>query len=297
MVADCKYNHHSTARPPARVGRCRAAAFPPPRRVSDYPHIASRQNALVRRFRDAADGAAGPLLLDGAHLVAEALDAGVQVETLAVCPEQTDAAGLTLAARARAAGARVVTVSPAVLAAISPLRQPAGLTALADRPAATIDTVLSAPGLLLVVLAGVQDPGNVGTIVRAAEALGATGVLCSEGTADPFGWKALRGSMGSALRLPIATRQPLAPAIAALRRRGARLVATVPRNATPLDQADLQPPLAILLGGEGSGLDQSVTGTADLTVSIPMAPQVESLNVAAAAALVLYEASRQRRDR
>lgn len=139
-----------------------------------------------------------------------------------------------------------------------------------------------------------QDPGNVGAIVRAAEACGATGIVCGQRTADPFGWKALRGSMGSSFRLPIAIKQPLDEALATARANGLRILATVARGGTTLPDCDLRKPAAILLGGEGGGLPATLIAQADERLSIPMQAPVESLNVSVAAALVVYEATRQR---
>jgi TrmH family RNA methyltransferase len=141
----------------------------------------------------------------------------------------------------------------------------------------------------------VQDPGNVGAIARTAEAAGATGLVLCGASADPFGWKALRGSMGSLLRLPVAGGVAWPDAVGAARAAGIALVATLPRGGQALDEADLGGPVAFLLGGEGPGLPPGVTAAADLTVSIPMQPPVESLNVSVAAALLVYEAARQRR--
>src|SRR6185436_6673173 len=123
----------------------------------------------------------------------------------------------------------------------------------------------------------IQDPGNVGAIVRVAEAGGATAVIAAGASADPFGWKALRGSMGSALRLPLAARATGA-AVDEARRRGCRIVATAPRGGRSLFDADLKGPLAILIGGEGQGLAPSVAAAADDRITIPMAAPVESLN-------------------
>jgi TrmH family RNA methyltransferase len=112
-------------------------------------------------------------------------------------------------------------------------------------------------------------------------------------SADPFGWKALRGAMGSTFRIPVA-RQPIEDALRAARGAGVRVFATIARGGTPLPQCDLTGPAAILLGGEGGGLPASWLDAADERLTIPMRGQVESLNVAIAAALILYEASRQR---
>jgi TrmH family RNA methyltransferase len=139
----------------------------------------------------------------------------------------------------------------------------------------------------------VQDPGNVGAIVRAAEAGGASGAVFSGATADPFSWKALRGSMGSALRLP-AVIAAANDALIGARAANVRLLATVPRDGRPVFEADLRGPVGFLLGGEGPGLPQNLIEAADDRVSIPMRPPVESLNVAVAAAVLVYEALRQR---
>jgi TrmH family RNA methyltransferase len=147
---------------------------------------------------------------------------------------------------------------------------------------------------LVLVLAGLQDPGNVGAIIRAAAAFGASGVVAIEGSANPFGWKALRGAMGGTFRLPIAAHGALPDVVDSAAALGLRLVAAVPRGGTPLPKLDLREPTAIVLGGEGAGVPHATMAAVHETVTIPMQPPVESLNVAIAAALILYEATRQR---
>jgi TrmH family RNA methyltransferase len=200
----------------------------------------------------------------------------------------------TLTASAEQRGARVIVVTGDVLSAISPVRQPSGVVAIARHHAGTVDAAFEQAPQLVLILVDVQDPGNVGAIVRVADACGATGLIASPGTADPFGWKALRGSMGSAFRVPIAERQPVDEAIGIVRQRGIRLHAAVPRGGTPLPQSDLRGPSAVLLGGEGGGLPDALVASSDDRLTIPMRSQVESLNVATAAALITYEAQRQR---
>ena len=143
----------------------------------------------------------------------------------------------------------------------------------------------------------VQDPGNVGAIVRVAEAGGATAVIAAGRSADPYGWKALRGSMGSALRLPIISGVDTAAALADARRHGYRIIATTPRGGGSLFDADLSGRTAVIIGGEGAGLGKTIVEAADLRVTIPMESPVESLNAAVTAALIVYEARRQRRSR
>ena len=188
---------------------------------------------------------------------------------------------------------------------MSPVRSPSGVVALARRPAWSLTHVFAAridsdPSLgprpvpqLVLAATDVQDPGNIGAMVRAAEAGGASGAVFTGAAADPFGWKALRGSMGSALRLPVTT-AAAHEVIAAARAAGVRLVATVPRSGQSMFEADLRGPVAFLLGGEGAGLPPDLIEAADGRVSIPMREPVESLNVAVAAALLVYEAVRQR---
>jgi TrmH family RNA methyltransferase len=258
--------------------------------------ISSRQNPIVKRFRDLSRGDSGGewILLDGEHLLKEALASGARVDVAAFIEGLAAGPLSTLAAQAEQAGAHVFTVTEQVLSAVSPVRQPSGVVAIARRREAAFDEVLERKPSLVLMLSAVQDPGNVGAIVRAAEACGATGIVAGNGTADPFGWKALRGGMGSTLRLPIAVGQSLAEAVARARAAGLRVFATAARNGTPLPKCDLRGPSAILLGGEGQGLPEELSALADDRVTIPMRPPVESLNVAVAAALVLYEASRQR---
>ena len=156
----------------------------------------------------------------------------------------------------RSAAAASSPSSDQVLAAMSPVQQPSGVVAIARaRPAdvrVVMATVADLP--LVLVLAGLQDPGNVGAIVRAAAAFGASGVVAIEGSANPFGWKALRGAMGGTFRLPIAARGSLSDVVDSATELGVRLVAAVPRGGTPLPKLDLREPTAIVLGGEGAGV-------------------------------------------
>jgi RNA methyltransferase, TrmH family len=146
----------------------------------------------------------------------------------------------------------------------------------------------------VVIAVDVQDPGNVGAIVRVSEAGGAAGFVAGGACACPFGWKAMRGSMGSALRLPIAVQRDAASTIAEPRRHGCRIVAAVPRDGRSIFQVDYAGSVAILIGGEGTGLPAPVVAAADERVTVPMQPPVESLNAAVTAALIVYEAFRQR---
>jgi TrmH family RNA methyltransferase len=157
--------------------------------------------------------------------------------------------------------------------------------------------VLHAAPALIVAALDVQDPGNLGALVRTAEAAGGTGVLALGSAADPLGWKALRASMGSAFRVPTARRRDVAATLDAVRRRGLRLVALAPHDGVAPSAVDLAAPTCLLLGGEGAGLAEDLVAAADVRLRLPMRPPVESLNVAVAGALALYAAAAQREAR
>src|SRR5919198_4120272 len=243
-------------------------------RPATMKSIASRQNPIVARYRSAARGEAADLvLLDGVHLVAEALAARVPIHDVAVANDaigrrEVDALLRALTDR----GIDFVTVSAPVIDALSPVRSSSPIVALAARPSSDPARVYRGAAPLVVIAVDVQDPGNVGAMVRVAEAAGATGVVAAGASADPLGWKALRGSMGSGLRLPVATTADVDAAVAAARSQRCRIVATVARGGRSFFEADYTGAVAILIGGGGSGLTKPMLGAADEGVTIPMRP-------------------------
>ena len=287
--------------------------------------IASRKNPLVLLMRRVADGDAderGRVLLDGLHLVQEARAAGLAMSTAAFTTKvltAPDGAARRLATTLAGLGCRVAQVSDAVMEAMSPVSSPSGVVALATRPRHELAAILppAVKNPFLCVAAGIQDPGNVGAIVRVAEAGGAAGVIVTGNSADPYGWKALRGAMGSAFRLPIVREPELDRVLAALREAGVRVLATAPAasggnggnganggagsggsgtviSRRSFSDKPLTGACAFLLGGEGPGLPEAIIASADGVITIPMEPPVESLNVAVSAGLIIYEARRQR---
>lgn len=273
--------------------------------LSHIETIASRTNAIVKTFRSLARHRSrqGELLLEGEHLVAEALQAHVKITSAAMAARvlarghRHVAEVRALADRLAAQGARVVSVGENVMAAMSPVQTPSGVVAIAEYAAPPLHRVLDGDCPLVPLLAGVQDPGNLGAVVRTAEAAGATGLVACAASADPYGWKALRGAMGSTFRLPVPERVPIADALLAVRRRKLPIVAAVPRDGTVMYEFDFTKPVVVLLGAEGAGLPADLLEQVDHRVTIPMKSPVESLNVAVSAALILYEASRQRSRR
>jgi RNA methyltransferase, TrmH family len=234
------------------------------------------------------------MLLDGAHLVSDAIAAGVTFQLAAVTPASHEAPDIrALVAALRRHAVDTITVSASVMDAVSPVKTPSGIVALAERPAFDMAMIYGSAAALVVCAVDVQDPGNLGAIIRVSEAAGATGLIACGDSAYPFSWKALRGSMGSALRLPIVTDVTAGDAVADAKRHGCRIVATVARDGASLFDTDLSGRLQILIGGEGRGLPLAITAAADTRVTIPMQAPVESLNAAVTAALIVYEAGRQ----
>jgi TrmH family RNA methyltransferase len=183
-----------------------------------------------------------------------------------------------------------------------PSESPQGVAALVRLKEFSLDDVTERLQVgPIVVLAGLQDPGNLGTILRSSEAFGSAGVVLGEGTVSAFNSKVVRASAGSVFRLPIVHGQgksgtaKLEEVSGKLRSQGVRLIATSSHKGTPLDQADLASPAAIFFGNEGSGLPRDLIAKMDEVIAIPHTPQVESLNAGVAASIVLYEAARQRK--
>lgn len=261
--------------------------------------ISSRQNPIVQTFRQLArtpDPTGARLLLDGVHLVREAREAGAEIEVAAIAasPSRGDGEAAEVGRRLEAQGATVLRATDQVFAAMSPVRTPSGIVAIARRRPADAGEICGRADAFVLVAVDVQDPGNLGSLVRAAEAGGATGALVCGASASPFSWKAVRGSMGSILRLPVCAGLTADEAIRGMRTHSGRIIATAPRGGREPDAIDWRGRVALVVGGEGPGLRDDLLQAADDLVTIPMAAPVESLNVAVAAAILVYAARRQR---
>lgn len=258
--------------------------------------IRSRANPLYKRLRTLRDkgAASGLCLLEGPKLALEAVAAGAELVEAAAAPraEATPAGARALAAL-RVSGVPLRRMSTELVASLSETATSQGLVAIARRPSFALERVFRGTPLVLLV-DGVQEPGNVGALLRSAEAAGATGALLTAGCADAFSWRALRGSMGSAFRLPHVAGIPTHRALDELAARGIAVLATAGDGERRYDEAALVGPVAIVVGREGSGLPAEVRARADAVLRIPLASPVESLNVGVAGALVLFEAARQR---
>lgn len=232
-------------------------------------------------------------MVDGPMLLRLALDAGVVVEEVFVTRD-ADAAAV---AAATAAGARVHQVRPEVLAGAVDTVTPQGVAAIARRVELPVDDVLAVcqEGPLALVLVDVADPGNAGTLLRAAEASGAAAVLFCGDSVDPSNGKCVRAAAGALFHVPVAVGGEAVGVLERLGQRGVRTVATVPEGGCAYDAADLAGPVAIVLGSEAHGLPADVLARVDEQITIPMVGRAESLNVAMAGSILCFEALRQRR--
>jgi RNA methyltransferase, TrmH family len=280
--------------------------------------ITSRENKWLKMFRAGLRGT-GPegedaLAVEGRKLVEDSLRSGLEAVALLVSESgERELEHILRAASESVAGiprARVLRTTDKLFESVAGTETPQGVAALFRqqvwqfedvlRGAASGDGAFRAAAPLLVVMAAVQDPGNVGTVVRSAEAFGATGVVSTRGSADPWSPKAIRASAGSALRLPLLRGMAIPVLLAQLRVAEVKIVAASSRVAEAGGEsagagADLRESVAIFIGNEGAGLPPEVEHAADARISIPIAESVESLNAGIAASIVLYEAARQRK--
>lgn len=255
--------------------------------------ITSLQNPLVKQLRKLHRAkerqGQGVFLVEGTHLLEVICATDRPIATL--CYTETwQLAHPQLWAQAHQRTQRAELVSPDVLRAIATTVEPDGVVlTLAHAPSPPLR--LTHLGLALETI---QDPGNLGTMIRTAAAVGVEGILLSEDCADWAQPKALRASAGHGLCLPLRSTTALVAELTQYQQAGFQLVATLPTAALTYWDADFTPPTLLLLGNEGAGLSAPLAAIADIQVKIPLAPAVESLNVAIANALILYEIQRQR---
>jgi TrmH family RNA methyltransferase len=278
--------------------------------------VQSRQNARVRELRAAfARSPRDPsdvIGIEGEHLLAEALRSQLRLRTVFVRADPARRGGSlhTLDRLALPATVPIVELTPAVFDSAVETESPQGIAALVETPRFSLAEALGAPqsggeqhsAPLVLITAALQDPGNFGSLIRSAEAFGASGVIALPGTVNVWNAKALRASAGSAFRVPV-VQEKSAQAFAALAERHIPILAAVAATATgatpahesiPCSAWDFTQPVALLIGNEGSGLSAEMLDRATARIAIPMPGPVESLNAAVAASILLYEAARQR---
>lgn len=245
--------------------------------------VLGRHHPRLREVRDIVRrGRPGATVADGAKLVLDLTRAGAQPDLLLLTHARLPLLAEWAPLAALAAAGRVFAVSDEVMERIAPSRHPQGVLAVFP-----VKTRLVRADGVVAYLDRVGDPANVGAIVRCAAALGAAGVVCSPGCADPFSPQAVRASAGQALLFPVATGGDFAALAAATRARRGQVAALLGAGGTPLAGWRASLPLLLALGNEGSGLDPAIVNACDATVTIPLRGDVESLNVAVAAGIAL----------
>ena len=258
--------------------------------------VEGRHNALVKDLRRAfAHGeltTEGYCAIEGLRIVEEAIRSGLKFASVFFAHSANAVADRLLPQLA----SRVDTLllPDKLFGEVVPSESPQGVAALVRCKEFSLADVLSkADTGPLLAIAGVQDPGNLGTILRSAEAFGAAGAILGTGTVSPYNPKVTRASAGSIFRLPV-VRAQMPEVLTEMRKRKIRLIATSSHKGTALPEAQLTGPLAIFIGSEGAGLSRDLMAQMDELVAIPHAATVESLNAGVAASIVLYEAARQR---
>ncbi|HWZ97944.1 MAG TPA: RNA methyltransferase [Candidatus Dormibacteraeota bacterium] len=273
--------------------------------------ISSRENRWLKEFRVALRGGlpteSGAVGVEGVRLTEEALNSGCRIEAVLFSESgRRHHARLAPYLDRPEIAFPILYTTDRLFEGIADTEHPQGVAALVEPRKFSFDDILRPPesgAPLIVVLAGLQDPGNVGTILRTAAAFGATGAITSasgqSGTASPFSPKALRASAGASLHLPILAGPALSILLAQLASSNIRTLASSLRDSA--DQPALAPweinwcdPVGLLVGNEGAGLPEEIERSADARIRIPMSSGVESLNAAAATAVLFYEAARQR---
>src|SRR5580692_427131 len=263
--------------------------------------VEGRHNPLVKQLRQAFSRAelteGGDCAVEGLRMIEEAIRSGLRFRAVFFRESAQDRAERLLPQ----IGAHVETLllPDKLFDASVPSETPQGVAALVRLKEFSLDGVLENERLQLgpiMALVGLQDPGNLGTIIRSAEAFGSAGIILGEGTVSPLNAKAVRASAGSIFRLPVvAAAAGLEDVVTRLRSKSVRQIATSSHKGTPVDQADLTGPIAVFIGSEGSGLARGLVTQMDEVVAIPHTPQVESLNAGVAGSILLYEAARQRK--
>ena len=259
--------------------------------------VSSRQNALVKELRKAfARGeptSDGSLAIEGVRLIEEAVRSGLRFQAIIFSES-----GRTHASRLLpqiSSHAEALLLPDDVFTSAVSTETPQGVAALVKMKTVTLQELAEqiSDNTLLVGIAGLQDPGNLGTVIRSAEAFSACGILIGEKTVSYFNPKVARASAGSLFREPLVSVK-MVQSIQALKQRGVRILATSSHKGTPLPEVDFSGRCMVVIGNEGAGVPAEVQSAADELITIPQSPKVESLNAGIAASIILYEAARQK---
>lgn len=262
--------------------------------------ITSTSNAKIKRIvqlrkKKKARDAEGVFLVEGIRMFREIPEKLLQEIYISESCEEKE--GKEIRRRASACGIRPELVSDGVFSHLSDTQTPQGILCVVRQLSYSLEEVADAPCPHMLVLDRLQDPGNVGTILRTAEGAGVTGILLDGECADIYNPKTIRSTMGSIFRMPFYYIQDLEEGIRYLKKRGICTYAAHLEGKRAYDEEDYRKPCAFLIGNEGNGLRPEIADLADTYIRIPMAGEVESLNAAIASAVLMFEAGRQRRSR
>ncbi len=268
------------------------------RRTTPHTPISSKDNSIIKNLRSLADSKyrkkEQAFLIEGVKMVEEALRDNAGVKMVMAAPSLLQHHGKGVLKLAEDKGIDILWVSERLMDTLSESKTPQPVMAVTRMKQRSEEELLAHSSGLIVIAHQLQDPGNLGTIIRTAEAVGASGVAVTTNTVDPFNAKAIRASMGSILRLPLLQVGDISSFIKKCKQKGFQTVATTLTGEKAHVDVDLRKPTAVILGQEGAGLPQDIMADIDLRIRIPMAETIDSLNVATAAAVILYEAMRQR---
>ena len=265
-------------------------------RSKELRRVTSRQNALVKDLRRAFTQAVltedGHCAAEGVRVVEEAIRSGRKIKAVFVRESSAERANRLLPQLG--SHTETLMLPDDVFDSAVPSDTPQGVAALVKIEPVALEQVLTLDGALLLAVAGLQDPGNLGTLVRSAEAFGASAVLIGSGTVSPWNPKVVRGSSGSIFRMPVVSGS-LVTAFEALRQREYRVMATSSHRGTLLPEVNLSGATVVVIGNEGAGIARELMPFVDETIVIPQSSKVESLNAGIAGSIILYEAARQRK--
>jgi len=264
------------------------------------PHIpiTSKDNSFVKHLRALSESKYRKkekvFLIEGIKIVEEALRDNLGIKTVVAAPSLVQHHGKGVLKLAESRGVDILWISERLMDALSENKTPQPVMAEVMMKQHSEEGLLANEAGIIIVAHQLQDPGNLGTIIRTAEAVGASGLAITHNTVDPFNAKAIRASMGSILRLPVVLIGDIDVFIKKSKEKGFQTAATVVAGEKTHFDVDLTKPTVVILGQEGAGLPQDIMPDIDLRIRIPMAATIDSLNVAIAAAVILYETMRQR---
>lgn len=266
--------------------------------TSPHHPITSKDNSVVKQLHSLSEPKYRKkekiFLIEGIKMVEEALRDDLGVRKVIAAPSFVQHHGKGVLKLAESKGIDVVWISERLMVALSESKTPQPAMGVVAMKQYSEEGLFARNMGIIVVAHQLQDPGNLGTIIRTAEAVGASGIAITSNTVDPFNAKAVRASMGSVLRLPIVHTGEVTTFITTCKQKGFQTAATVLTGEKKHFDVDLTKPTAVFFGQEGAGLPEEIMAAIDVRMRIPMAETIDSLNVATAAAVVLYEAMRQR---